>query len=554
MANSTTIAPLACSIDSGDTAFVLIGAVMILFMMTSLALFEGGLLRSNNTLSILMAIMTSIVVNSVIFLIIGYSLTFGTDHGGFIGGFDYAFFINVSNFDCNPVYATGIPHSAYAFFEMMFYVICPLLVTGAYAERVGARTSLVFGIIWNIVVYIPVAHWVWSDGGWLKERGVLDFAGGIVLHTTAGAASLVSALFMGRRVGFELVHGEFPPSNLPLATIGATGLWVGWFFFNGASALKSNGVAMGAALSTQIGGSVCAFMYYLFSSVWTKNKPSFVAVLNGIVAGFAGITPASGYISSAGTVGLGVVLSISFWTAILMKRKFLVDDALDVTSVHGVTGIIGSLAVGLIATKSELSPSDGVFYGGEWSFFGWQCVAVLVAAAWSAFWTLAIWFVMNKVQPVRFDVVKETNGVGLDIHDHGEFAYHGLVLKGKETLFETLLDELEAAGSPAAGDDDQRSPLLEPAPQQDGGDSASTMPDGSTSSSNSHKQHSRSKLHVSLENAADEAFGSVAEMSRSDKKRLLLRLAQTPARRRASPPTTFAAAAHEEKEEKKPSH
>lgn len=488
----------ACNLDAGDTAFVLIGAVMILFMMTSLALFEGGLLRSNNTLSILMSIMTSIVANSVVWLLFGYSLVFGTDQGGFIGSVDYVGFRNVSNFDCNPTYATTIPHSSFAFFEMMFFVISPLLITGAYAERVGARTSLVFGLLWNILVYMPVAHWIWSEHGWLKQRGVLDFAGGIVIHTTAGAASVVSALFMGRRVGFEIVHGEFPPSNLPLATIGAAGLWVGWFFFNGASALRANGVAMSAALSTQIGGSMCAMMFYIFSSIWTRNKPSFTAVLNGIVAGFAGITPASGYISSAGTIGLGVVLGLSFWSSLLMKHKLRVDDALDVSSVHGLTGVIGSLAVGLLATTSEQAPVDGVFYGGEWSFFGWQCVAVLVTALWSALWTWAIWFLMNKVRRVRYSIIEETNGVGLDIHDHGEAAYHGLVLRGREPLFERLLDELEdreGGGAPSAV-----APTSAPAPINAG--------DAEMAES-------------------ERSFSSVAEMTRADKKKLLLRVAQS---------------------------
>ena len=422
----------------------------------------------------------------------------------------------MSNFDCHPEYATNIPHSAYAFFEMMFFVICPLLITGAYAERVGARTSLVFGVVWNLIVYIPVAHWIWASDGWLKQRGVLDFAGGIVLHTTAGVASLVSALFMGRRVGFELVHGEFPPSNLPLATVGAAGLWLGWFFFNGASALQANGVAMGAALSTQIGGSVCAFMYYIFSSIFTRNKPSFLAVINGIVAGFAGITPASGYITSAGTIGLGVVLSVSFWTAILMKRKFHVDDALDVTSVHGLTGIIGSLAVGLLATTSEQAPVNGVFYGGEWSFFGWQCVAVLVAALWSAFWTFAIWFVMNRVRRVRYDIKAETNGVGLDVHDHGEFAYHGMVMRGREPLFEALLDELE--GQTAA---DEKTPLV-------GG--ASSELRTSAADDNDHSAAAAQAAPAAAAAASvngNEEFDNVADMSRQDKKRLLLRVAQS---------------------------
>jgi hypothetical protein len=237
--------------------------------------------------------------------------------------------------------------------------------------------------LWSIVVYYPVAHWVWG-GGWLKQRGVLDFAGGIVLHTTAGAAAIVSALFVGRRVGFELVHGEFPPSNLPLAALGVSGLWIGWFFFNGASALASNGIALSAALSTQIGAATCAIVYYIFSSIHLRNRPSFVAMMNGLVAGMAGITPASGYITTGATLGLGAVLGLTYWGAVILKRKLHIDDALDVSIVHGLTGVIGSIAIGLCATTSEKAPFDGVFYGGEWKFFGWQCLAVLVCGVWSA--------------------------------------------------------------------------------------------------------------------------------------------------------------------------
>jgi Amt family ammonium transporter len=414
---------------------------------------------------------------------------------------------------------------------MMFAIISPLLITGSYAERVGARTSLVFSVLWSIVVYYPVAHWVWG-GGWLKQRGVLDFAGGIVLHTTAGAAAIVSALFVGRRVGFELVHGEFPPSNLPLAALGVSGLWIGWFFFNGASALASNGIALSAALSTQIGAATCAIVYYIFSSVHLRNRPSFVAMMNGLVAGMAGITPASGYITTGATLGLGAVLGLTYWGAVILKRKLHIDDALDVSIVHGLTGVIGSIAIGLCATTSEKAPFDGVFYGGEWKFFGWQCLAVLVCGVWSAVMTFIIWFLMNKVRRVRFDIVAETNGIGLDLHDHGEYAYHGLRLAGKEPLFESLLSELdneESVKSPllntgaaavakairqdaegsSSGDDDDN--------EQVGGDGVAASPNAAV-------------LRTSAQNRSingGESFGDINQMTREQKKSLLLRLARS---------------------------
>jgi hypothetical protein len=390
---------------------------------------------------------------------------------------------------------------------------------------------LVFSVLWSIVVYYPVAHWVWG-GGWLKQRGVLDFAGGIVLHTTAGAAAIVSALFVGRRVGFELVHGEFPPSNLPLAALGVSGLWIGWFFFNGASALASNGIALSAALSTQIGAATCAIVYYIFSSVHLRNRPSFVAMMNGLVAGMAGITPASGYITTGATLGLGAVLGLTYWGAVILKRKLHIDDALDVSIVHGLTGVIGSIAIGLCATTSEKAPFDGVFYGGEWKFFGWQCLAVLVCGVWSAVMTFIIWFLMNKVRRVRFR------------HCRRNQRHRSRSARSRRVRLPRLAPRRQGAAlRVAAQRARQRRVGQVAAPQYGRGGGRQSHPPGRRGLVERRRRRQRASwrrrrrgspnaavLRTSAQNRSingGESFGDINQMTREQKKSLLLRLARS---------------------------
>jgi len=278
---------------------------------------------------------------------------------------------------------------------MMFAAITPLLMTGAFAERVKWNAFFMITISWEILVYYPVAHWIWG-GGWLGNLGVLDFAGGIVIHTTAGVGAFILAIIIGRRKGFDKYHGEFPPSNLPMAALGAALLWMGWFGFNGGSALTSGSLATSAIASTQIAACSSGCVWLIAS--WIRDKPSSVAVINGVIAGLAGITPASGYISSQSSIVIGIILgAASYGSAYFIKHKLRIDDALDVSSVHGLTGIIGSLSIGFVSEKS-LNPTggaDGLFFGNP-KLLGLQFLGVIVAILWAAFWTTIIALVAKK--------------------------------------------------------------------------------------------------------------------------------------------------------------
>ncbi|EGG17683.1 ammonium transporter [Cavenderia fasciculata] len=405
-------------VDTGDTTWVLLSTILVLGMMPGLAFFEAGLLRMKNTLSIITQIISGIVVLTVMWQAFGYSLTFGPSQKGIIGNLDNAFLIGVSYTDCNS-HAPNIPSAAYAMFMMMFANITPLLMTGAYAERVKYRSFILLTVFWEIIVFYPVAHWIWG-GGWLQRMGVLDFAGGIVIHTSAGVGALVVALYLGRRKGFEKYGGEFPPSNIPLACLGAALLWMGWFGFNAGSALAAGSVAASAVASTQIGGSFSGIVWIILS--WLKGKPSTVAVINGVIAGLAGITPASGFINNQYSIGLGVVLGLaSYFSVFLLKHKLHIDDALDVSSVHGLTGIIGAIAIGFCAeVKINPAGADGVFYGNA-HLLGVQVLAVVVVGAWAAIATLAILILIDKFVGLRIDESEEEHG--LDLVEHGEWSY-----------------------------------------------------------------------------------------------------------------------------------
>lgn len=364
---------------------------------------------------------------------VGFSLVFSGDLGGVIGDLQLSFLRNVSYFDCAPV-APTIPHAAYAMFQMNFASITPLLMTGAFAERISFGPFIVFALLWEVLVYYPVAHWMWG-GGWLQRMGALDFAGGIVIHTTAGASSLAGAWFLGQRDGFAEHHGEVPPSNLPMAATGATLLWLGWFCFNGGSALAASGVAVSAAVSTQVGASVSALVWLLLA--WrASGKPSLVAVLNGLIAGMAGVTPASGYIDTQATIVLGVLLGVaSFYAMHALKRRARIDDALDVSSVHGVTGVVGSLFIGLAADR-DVYPGlahVGAVFGGSGRLFGVQLLAVLVAGAWAAAVTLALMRALAAAGlPLRLAEAHEA--LGTDAAEHGESAYQPLLLDSRPSL------------------------------------------------------------------------------------------------------------------------
>jgi len=352
----------------------------------------------------------------VLWVLFGYSLTLGTNPGnGFIGDFSKVLWIGVHFDDCFG--ATVIPEALYALFQMMFATITPLLLTGAYAERLAFRPYLIFTVLWEILVYYPVAHWMWSTSGWLNKMGAQDFAGGIVIHITAGVSALVAAVMLGQRRDFHKHHGEAPYSSLPLTSIGATMLWTGWFGFNGGSALMAGRGAVHAVTNSQIAASVCSSCF-LFYTMLRTGRASLLQCINGAIAGLAGVTPASGFIDVPSAFVLGILLFAAAQGSIwILKHKLRIDDALDVSSVHGVPGLVGAVYIGFCGSSS-ISGADGLLYGGGGHLLGVQLLASLVVAAWTAVMTFFIFKIISRFYPLRVDEQGEI--LGLDHHQHDE--------------------------------------------------------------------------------------------------------------------------------------
>jgi Amt family ammonium transporter len=404
-------------IDTGDTTWMLISTGLVMMMTPALGFFEAGLIRSKNSLSIIMQTFSGLAILSIMWFVIGFTLVFAPSQGGIIGGLDWLFFNNVPIND-SVDYAPTIPGVTFATYQMMFAVITPLLITGAFAERLKWSAFFVFIIAWSLVVYYPLAHWIWGRG-WLADMGVFDFAGGIVIHTSAGLGSLAAALVLGRRKNFgpEIMV----PHNIPLAVIGATLLWIGWFGFNAGSTLASGGLAGNTMLVTHIASATSAMVWIGLS--WKRSgKPSTTAVINGAIAGLAGVTPAAGFISAQNSFILGIVLGFASYYAILFLKEHLkIDDALDVSSVHGVTGIVGSLAIGLVAS-SLINPAgpDGAFYGNPMQL-AIQAMGIGVAAILGFAGTVLIMKVIDKTFGLK--VRDEEEDIGLDVTQHAERAY-----------------------------------------------------------------------------------------------------------------------------------
>ncbi|CAF1046886.1 unnamed protein product [Rotaria magnacalcarata] len=407
-------------INTGDTTWVLVSSISVLSMMPALAFFEAGLLKITNTVSLVTQIIGGASILSVMWHLFGFTLVFGRTWAGVIGNFDYIFMLGVPYDDCAKQ-APHIPAALYAFFQMMFASITPLLMTGAFVERLKFKAFIILIITWEILIYYPVAHWIWGDG-WLKTIfEVQDFAGGLVVHTTSGVSAVVCAIVLGHRRNFDLYNGEFPPSNLPLAALGGALLWTAWFGFNGGSALTSGSLAVSTVVATQR-AAVCSGIVWLTIS-WIRNKPSAIAVLNGVIAGLAGITPASGFIDPQYAALLGVILGVaSYLSVILFKRILRIDDALDVSSVHGVTGIIGSIAIGFFGQKAfNKNGADGLFFGNNSARqLGVQILAVIITALWSALVTFLLLNIIDRIVGLK---VEPEEGLDFDEQEHGEKAY-----------------------------------------------------------------------------------------------------------------------------------
>ncbi|MGH7012692.1 MAG: ammonium transporter [Stellaceae bacterium] len=404
------------TIDHGNTAWVLAASALVLFMtLPGLGLFYGGLVRARNLLSVFMHCFVICSLVSVIWLLYGYSLAFG-DGGALLGGLGKCFFAGVAH----AIHQPRIPEYAFVLFQLTFAVITPALIIGAFAERVRFGFVIGFTVLWVTIVYLPVAHWVWG-GGWLAQHGVIDFAGGIVVHTTAGISALVAAVMIGARRGFP--HSLIPPHSPGLTMAGGGMLWFGWFGFNGGSALAADGSAAAAILATQFAAAAASLTWMAIE--WLRvGKPTSIGLVTGAIAGLATITPASGYVGPLGALIIGVVAgAVCFHVTGFVKQRLRVDDSLDVFAVHGVGGMVGALLVAALAAPVL----GGVGYGPGMNLgrqIAAQAIGVAVAAAWSAVATFAIVKLLAAVTGLRVSVEEESDG--LDLATHGERAYdHG---------------------------------------------------------------------------------------------------------------------------------
>ena len=405
-------------IDTGDTAFIFLAAVMVFIMLPGLALFYGGLARRKNSLNMMM--MTLVLMSVVVlqWICFGFSVSFGPDHAHLFGGLNFAFFSGVG-FAPNAEYAGTIPFSLFAMYQMMFAVISPALISGAVEGRMKFSAYIIFTLLWTSLVYDPLAHWVWGAGGWLRNLGVLDFAGGIVIHISSGVAALVAVLVLGKRKGYG--QRNFLPHNIPITLLGAGLLWFGWFGFNSGSALGANGVAMNAFIATDV-SAACALLSWMAVEWLHNGKPTMVGSVTGAVVGLAAITPAAGYVSIFSAMIIGLVVSpLCYFFIMYVKQKFGYDDALDAFGCHGIGCIWGTLATGLFASTSvNPAGANGLFFGNP-AQLGIQAIGILTAIVFSG--TLSFLILKGISLFTRLRVTEPQEEEGMDTALHGEMAY-----------------------------------------------------------------------------------------------------------------------------------
>ena len=405
-------------IDPADTAWVLMSAALVMLMTPAVGFFYGGLVRRKNVLSIIMQSVFILALISVQWVLLGYSLAFGPDMGGVIGGLEWVG-LNGVGLQPNPDYAPTIPHQAFMIFQAMFAVITPALITGAFAERKRFKSFVLFTLLWSTFVYDPLAHWVWGSGGWLRSLGALDFAGGTVVHISSGVSALVAALVLGPRIGL----GEKPmdPHDATMSVLGAALLWFGWFGFNAGSALGANGLAVNAFVVTNTAAAMSALTWMTVS--WAhRGRPSVLGAAAGAVAGLVAITPAAGFVNAQASILIGMGAgAVCYAASQLVRRGHKVDDALDVFGVHGMGGTWGALATGLFATLAvNAAGANGLFYGDP-SLLYKQAAAVLASWVYSAAMT---WLLLKAVDAtVGLRVGEHEEELGLDATQHGERAY-----------------------------------------------------------------------------------------------------------------------------------
>ncbi len=406
------------SIDTGDTAFMFISTVLVFIMTPGLALFYGGMVRKKNVLNTMMNSFMIMAIISIQWVLIGYTIAFGPDKSGLFGGLDWLGLKGIGGAP-NADYAGTIPQSLFVLFQMMFAIITPALITGSFAERMRFPAFLIFIVLWATLVYDPLAHWVWGAGGWLRNLGALDFAGGTVVHISSGVAGLVAALVLGKRKGYRTT--PMIPHNIPFVLIGGALLWFGWFGFNGGSAVAANGLAMNAFLVTNTAAAAAALSWVIVE--WAHHgKPTLLGAVTGAVVGLVAITPASGFVSAISAIIIGLVVSpLCYFGISFIKAKIGYDDSLDAFGCHGIGGMWGALATGLFASK-DINPAgnNGLFFGNP-AQLGIQVISIVATIALSAVLTFVILKVISLFTRLR--VTEQEEYEGLDTAQHGEDAY-----------------------------------------------------------------------------------------------------------------------------------
>jgi Amt family ammonium transporter len=408
-------------VNPADTVWILISSALVMLMTPGVALFYGGMVRRKNLLSTMMMSFACLGMVGLLWVLYGYSLSFGTDYAGIIGGFNYLGLMNVGQ-EPSPVYASTVPHLGFMVFQAMFAIITVALITGAVVERIKFNALLIFSILWLTLVYSPVTHWVWGNGGWLAKLGVLDFAGGAVVHLNAGISALALVLILGRRRGFP--QDAMAPNNIPMVVLGAGLLWFGWFGFNAGSALTAGGLASSAFVTTNTAAATAAFTWMVIS--WIYRRPTILGTVTGAVAGLATITPAAGYITPIAAVPIGIIAAVVCYHSMLFfKNRLGFDDSLDVFAVHGVGGIMGMFFVGIFATLTvNPAGADGLIAGNAA-----QLLKQLIGIGAVGVYSFSISWILGKLIAstigLRVDQSEET--VGLDLSQHGEKAYGGLL-------------------------------------------------------------------------------------------------------------------------------
>jgi len=403
-------------VNPTDTAFIIVCAALVMFMTPGLALFYAGMTRSKNALGTIMQSFASLGVITLVWIFWGYSLSFGTDMNGLIGGLD---FIGMAGVGMEPhaTIATNLPHMVFMIFQCMFAIITPALITGAFAERMRFSAFIIFIILWCTFVYAPLCHWVWG-GGWMAQMGAMDFAGGAVVHMSSASAALAAALVIGKRKGYG--KRSFLPHNLPMTMIGTALLWFGWFGFNAGSALAANGLAGNAFVTTHVAAAT-AMLAWVFAEWKFHGKPTTLGAASGAVAGLVAITPAAGFVGIMASVIIGLGAGVLCYFGVSLKARFGYDDSLDVVGIHGVGGIWGALATGLFASQAINSAGfNGLFYGNPGQLWI-QFVSVVATCIFSFVVTYVLLKIVNAIVPIR--VTDEEEEAGLDVAIHSESAY-----------------------------------------------------------------------------------------------------------------------------------